>query len=549
MSDARFAVLPPEELFMTLADGTRLDADVYRPDAPGPFPVLLQRQAYSRRIGCAICYAHPAWYASHGFIVVVQDVRGRGTSEGTFRPGETEIADGAQAVEWAAALPGSTGRVGMYGFSYQAYNQLLAAAGDSPSLAALAPAMGPWDVATTWMFQNGALRMKQAIGWGGQITAEAARRAGDEEAYAALFAANGVLPVNGPIAARPALLEKYRAMSHVMDWLETPEDSPFWATISPSAHAEKLRARRLPMLFIGGWFDTHLMSTVESWRGLVGPEDKASRLIIGPWLHFPWVRKVGALDFGPAAARDMDREHIAFFKRHLAEEDVGPGDDAPIQLFDMGARQWTALAEWPAGEAVLRLSSSGRASIDVEDGKLATEAGAPADDFIVHDPWRPAPVTGGCYGLPPGPVDRSVTDERGDVVTFTTDPLDAAFTVAGRATVELDVTCDRPSFDIACVLSRVTADGRAFQIASGYAHFRDPAGRKTFAVPIDATLATIPAGERLRLSISAAAYPAYPVNPGTGDDPANTPKSRAVVTTLRIASGPGTGSLIRVGQT
>lgn len=547
MSGARFTVLPPQELSMTLRDGTRLDADVYRPDAPGPFPVLLQRQAYSRRIGCTICYAHPAWYAAHGFIVVVQDVRGRGTSEGLFRPGETEISDGAEAVEWAAALPGSTGKVGMYGFSYQAYNQLLAAAGDSPSLSALAPAMGPWDVAKTWMYQNGALRMKQAIGWGGQITAEQARRLGDEEAYAALFAANGALPVNGPIAGRPALTEKCRAMSHVMDWLETPEDSPFWATISPSAFAGQIRARQLPMLFIGGWFDTHLMSTVEGWRGLIGPEDTASRLVIGPWLHFPWVRKVGGLDFGPDAARDMDRAHVAFFKRHLAGEGDGLGADR-ISLFDMGARRWTGMADWPADETVLHFASTGRASIDVEDGTLAPEPGDAAEDFIVHDPWRPAPVTGGCYGMPPGPIDRSVTDERGDVVTFTTPPLGRDITVAGGSAAEIAVTCDRPSFDLACVLSRVTPDGQAFQIASGYAHFRDPGARSLFAVPLDATLATIPAGERLRLSISAAAYPAYPVNPGTGGDPGSTPKSAALVTTLRIASGADTGSLIRLGS-
>src|ERR1700710_1902096 len=116
----------PQMRSMLTRDGLRLDADIYRPAIEGRYPVLLQRQAYGRRIACGICYAHPAWYAAHGYIVVVQDVRGRGTSEGVFRPGEHEIEDGADAVEWAARLEGSTGDVGMYGFSYQAYDQLLA---------------------------------------------------------------------------------------------------------------------------------------------------------------------------------------------------------------------------------------------------------------------------------------------------------------------------------------------------------------------------------------------------------------------------------------
>ncbi|MGA7800418.1 MAG: CocE/NonD family hydrolase, partial [Gammaproteobacteria bacterium] len=112
---------------MVTRDGVRLDADVYRPDADGEFPVLLMRQPYGRRIAATVVYAHPAWYAAQGFLVVIQDVRGRGTSEGVFRVFEHEVDDGFDAVEWAARLPGSCGRVGMYGFSYQGMTQFYAA--------------------------------------------------------------------------------------------------------------------------------------------------------------------------------------------------------------------------------------------------------------------------------------------------------------------------------------------------------------------------------------------------------------------------------------
>lgn len=540
------SVPEPQTLSMRLKDGTRLDADVYRPVGPGPYPVLLQRQAYGRRIACTICYAHPAWYAAHGYIVVVQDVRGRGTSEGIFRPGETEAEDGAEAIEWAAALDGSTGDVGMYGFSYQAYNQLLAAAGDSPSLKALAPAMGPWDAATTWAYENGAMRMKQMVGWGIQITAEAARRAGDDEAYAELMAAGTALPLDGPIAARPALIEKYRSYSHVMDWLETPADAPFWASISPATHAENIKARKLPMLFIGGWFDTHLASTVKAWQALADGDNGASRLVVGPWVHFPWMRHVGAVDFGPEAERDTDREHIRFFDRVLKGVGGAQGDAKPVSLFDMGTKSWRAFSAWPEGEAVLHLSGSGRAAIRTGDGILSVKPGQlDVSEYIVHDPWRPAPVTGGCYGVPAGPVDRRVTDERGDVLTFTTVAMDTDLTLAGEPVVEVFARCDRPSFDLSCVLSVVKADGKVLQVSSGYAHYRQ-AEAGLFTLPLTATCVTIGRGEKLRLSIAASDYPAHPVNPGTGEDPVSTSKTRAVVTTIAIAHGPSSGSVLRL---
>ena len=149
-------VLPVRTASMETRDGIRLDADIYQPDAPGPFPVLLMRQPYGRRIASTICYAHPAWYAARGYIVAIQDVRGRGTSAGRFRLFADDIEDGADSVAWAASLPGSSGAVGMYGFSYQGSNQLLAAAGGSPALKALAPAMIGWDTRTDWAYENDA---------------------------------------------------------------------------------------------------------------------------------------------------------------------------------------------------------------------------------------------------------------------------------------------------------------------------------------------------------------------------------------------------------
>jgi len=122
-----------------LSDGLVLRADVYRPASEVSLPVLLMRLPYGKTTaGANWGYAHPAWYASRGYVVAIQDVRGRFASDGDFYPFRDEGRDGYEAVEWAARLPGSNGAVGMYGFSYPGATQLLAAAEQPPSLAAIA---------------------------------------------------------------------------------------------------------------------------------------------------------------------------------------------------------------------------------------------------------------------------------------------------------------------------------------------------------------------------------------------------------------------------
>ena len=106
-----------ETVSLTTRDGIRLDADLYRPETTEKLPILLMRQPYGRAIASTVVYAHPRWYASKGYIVVIQDVRGRGSSEGGFQLFANEIADGIETINWLSELPDSTGEIGMYGFS------------------------------------------------------------------------------------------------------------------------------------------------------------------------------------------------------------------------------------------------------------------------------------------------------------------------------------------------------------------------------------------------------------------------------------------------
>src|SRR5262249_51832340 len=108
-----------------MRDGVTLYADVYEPPGDGPFPAPLMRSPYDKTQAQQVnVYAHPRWYARHGYLVVVQDCRGRWRSEGEWYPFAHESEDGYDTVEWAAALPRSNGRVGMYGLSYGGATQL-----------------------------------------------------------------------------------------------------------------------------------------------------------------------------------------------------------------------------------------------------------------------------------------------------------------------------------------------------------------------------------------------------------------------------------------
>ncbi|MDB5570411.1 MAG: X-Pro dipeptidyl-peptidase family [Hyphomicrobiales bacterium] len=519
---------------MRTRDGVRLDADVYRPRAPGDYPVLLMRQAYGRRIACTICYAHPSWYAAHGYLVVVQDVRGRGTSEGEFRCGEHEAADGADAVAWAAGLPGSDGCVGMYGFSYQGYVQLFAAAAAGPQLKSIAPAMFPWDARRHWAYENGAFRLGGALGWAIQIAAETARRNGDPQAFAELAAASNALPIHEAVTCRPALMERHAALSHYQDWLDQPEGSDYWRRVSPCAHVDAIRARDLPTLIVGGWWDYMLRGTLAGHRALA-PGASNVRLVVGPWLHFPWDRRAAGVDFGPEAGGGLDDLHIRWFDQTLKGRQTGVLEESPVRLFDVGAKTWRGFSHWPSGPVSLALSGDGRASIDASAGALRwpEQPAQAAVERIVHDPWRPAPGVGGAFGAPAGPVDRAMVDTRGDVLTFTSAPVTEPLTLAGDVALEVEAGSDAAGFDLSCVLSRVTASGQAIPCAEGYAAIADAVVR----IPMRACCVTLQPGEALRLSLAGAFYPAFAVNPGDGQNPTRASRERARIVTIAIAVG------------
>jgi uncharacterized protein len=508
-------VRPKQLISMRTRDGARLDADVYYPDAEEAFPVLLMRQPYGRSIASTVVYAHPIWYAAHGYIVVIQDVRGRGTSEGEFKLFAHEIEDGFDAVEWAAQLPGSTGQVGMYGFSYQGMTQLYAAAKQPAALKALCPAMLGYDLYADWAYEGGAFCLQANLGWAIQLAAETARLKGDADAHRTLATAAKNLPLCDEVPTRSGLLNRLAPDSFYHDWLDRDTPDEYWENLSPKNH---LQSVDLPMLHIGGWFDTFMRGTLNLYQAMCD-RHSPQYLLVGPWAHLPWGRKVGAIDYGAEAVSPCDRWQIRWFDQFLKGIDTGLLNEAPVHLFEMGSNQWRSFQQFPTdNHQPYFLSSTGIASIDEQDGKLTPTQPNPSaiPEVFVHDPWRPVPALGGHAAIPAGSFDRSSLDCRTDVVTYTSTPLETDLHLAGTVVVEIYCTADTPSFDLSAVLSEVKPDGRVYNFTQGYRRINSGELTQPLRILLQPTCICLAKGNALRLSVSPACFPAFPVNAGTG---------------------------------
>ncbi|MBP1860333.1 CocE/NonD family hydrolase [Rhizobium herbae] len=532
-----------ESLRMPMADGVHLAADVYRPVGPERHPVLVMRLPYGRKVASTVVLAHPAWYAAQGYVVLVQDVRGRGNSEGIFRILEDDAIDGAQTLALAADLAGGNGMVASYGFSYHGMNQFLALAGARKSGGkepdAMAIAMAAFDVRNHWAFEGDGFRLQSNQMWACQMAAENARLAGDLDAAHLLHAALPSLH-SGPVSARPDALEKASRYTHYHDWLA--DDPSYWRARSPQSLLEGVTLD-VPVLHVGGWNDIMLEGTFAAFEAF-SKGGGLQRLSVGPWSHIPWGRRVGVLDAGAGAADGIDREIIAFF------DEVLKGRENPypkIRLYDVGKKAWAGFETLPTAETlVLHLTSGGRAATTSIDGTLAEKQGPASADYLVHDPWRPAPSVGLHLGTPPDFADRAAIDDRADVLVYTSTPLDRPLLLTGVAEVDLFVTADSPSFDLDCTLSTLTPDGKAISVTSGHKTVKADDEGSAVLVMLRPIHVTVPAGHCLRLSIQSASFPAFPVNPGTGARPQDAAITDRLVTTLVVRSGNSHPCVIRL---
>jgi len=354
-----------------MRDGVSLVADIYRPEGEGSFPVLLTRTPYNRQDGST----QARELASHGYVVVVQDTRGRYESEGEFYPFRLETDDGYDTVEWAAKLEGANGKVGMYGGSYVGATQMLAAIGRPPSLVSIFPYVTAAEYYDGWTYQSGAFMQWFASSWTTSLIQDTLRRKVSEMTRPKDWVWR--LPVDE--YALIELPDPDALAPYFDDWVEHETDDEYWRRWSISDHYPEMTVKALHS---GGWHDIFLKGSIQNYVGIMASARSlevrnAQRLLVGPWAHAATseVGKIGDVVFGKHAVLDMTDTIRRFADWALKDIQNEYADDTPVKIFVMGENVWRDEKEFPlARQHVTRyyLHSIGAANTGSGDGVLST---------------------------------------------------------------------------------------------------------------------------------------------------------------------------------
>src|SRR6266480_1048062 len=394
-------ILIDKNVMVPMRDGVRLATDVYRLEGAPPEPVLLARTPYDKEHIIAASNAFDILRAVQaGYVVVIQDVRGRFASEGEFNPQFQEGRDGVDTIAWTVAQPWSRGIVGTFGGSYLGCTQWLAAREQPQALRVMAPMVTPSDMYEGESYQGGA-NVFHSLRWAVSISRDEIPRR----------VAGG--------------------------WVAHPTADAYWRTISPCAGYEQINA---PALNISGWYDIFLWGTFQNYQGMRQrggtPHARQNQcLVIGPWSHSNFTGSFPEREFGTAGsldALDLTGLQLRWFDRWLREVDNGIEQEPPVTLFVMGIDRWRAEADWPLPDTQYRpyyLHSTGQANTLHGDGSLSVESpGNEVSDVYLFIPLRPVPTVGGQFLFPGGnaigPRDQRGVETRDDVLVYSSPVLD-----------------------------------------------------------------------------------------------------------------------------
>lgn len=534
-----------------MRDGVRLFADIYRPSPSGRYPVLLQRTPYDKSAGRGQ-FLDAIRAAEQGYAVVIQDTRGRYSSEGEFGPFVSDIQDGYDTVEWCASEPWSNGRVGMYGISYVGATQWLAAIAAPPHLRAIVPGMTAADYHNGWVYQGGALNLAFVAGWTAQfLAAPHLKRLGltpdqrrDEEA-AIMLALDHLrrtlshLPLN-----ELPLLRREKLAPYFYDWLAHPDGDDYWERSCIASHHSRIQ---VPALNIGGWYDLFPAGPLDNFAGISkhGATDAAragQKLIVGPWVHaFPPPAITGQRNFGWDSVLNWGELQYRWFDHWLKDIDNGVERERAVRIFVMN-RGWRVEDEWPLARTRYTpffLRSGGRANTLDGDGVLSIDppAAEPPDAFS-YDPMDPVPTVGA-----QGIHDHRRVETRADVLIYSTPPLAEEIEVIGPVKLILFAASSAPDTDFTARLIDVAPNGYAANLCEGIvrARYRDTARRSTlmepgrpyqFTIDLVATSNLFQRGHRIRLEVSSSNFPHFDRNLNTGGPVAESSEPRVARQTV-----------------
>ena len=535
-----------------MRDGTRLATDVFRPNAPGKFPVLVNRGPYGKDQYIANP-DHSTWFfPAHGYIVLSQDCRARFGSEGDYyNPVFQEAADGYDTVEWAATQEWSNGRVGTTGQSYLGATQYTLATTNPlpPHLQTMAPFSASSDFHQSWVYHTGG-----AMEWGwtvpyaihkGRNTLE---RLGREDLLSqmdeyVLPPGNFAQPLKDDwynhLPLRDWIDRLQEAAPYLSEYFDEERDGPYWWKANV---LKNLSGIKIPMFHVSSWYDIFLEGALNSYQAITNSGGNRlarenQKLLIGPWAHVrpftqPHTGGAGDIDFGDNAAIELHDFLLRWFDYWLKDSDTGIMEEPPVSLFIMGDNRWRQEKEWPLARTHYTnyyLHSQGSANSSSGDGTLSTTP--PMDeqvDQFIYDPNTPVPTLGGnTLIIPYGVMDHRTLEEREDILVYSTPPVDKTIEITGPITVTLFAASTAKDTDFTAKLVDLRPDGYAQNLQDGIirARFRTSAAEPSFITPgkvycfeIDlwSTSHVVQVGHSIRLEISSSNFPRFDRNPNTG---------------------------------
>ncbi len=499
--NSKEAILPSSAPFngstiqIPMRDGKLIAADLYLPKSGGKHPVILIQTPYDKSRMRPWFVGEGQWgpkslFTDTNYAFVVTDWRGRFASREALSPGaQANLSqDGYDTCAWIATQEWCNGKIATWGPSALGRVQYETARANPPNLVCSVPLVMPLNLDYEVYFPGGVL-------W--------------EEFVNMLMRLGFGVSIRDTLIARPIKNEAWDLLA---------------------ATFVKGEEIRVPMLFIGGWYDIYtdgVIAAYETVRARGGEKArKHSKLIMGPWLHQTDQVRNGQLDFPNAHLYGMKKAQ-AFIDHWVRQVPNGFDRQEPITYYQMGVNEWRATDVWPprgVKERQYYLHPDRSLSPTAPKGEAV-----PAS--FRYDPNHPVPTVGGHVldqTLLPGPQDqREKVESRNDVLIFNTPVLANDLPIAGKVKVKLYVSSDRTDTDFTAILTDVYPDGRSLLVSEGIRRMRlrntttkeeliEPGEVYSITIELTHTAITFLKGHRVRLIISSSNYPKYALNLNDG---------------------------------
>jgi len=492
----KHGVLVDEHVSIPMPDGIRLVGDIYRPANRGEFPAIIVRTPYGRQNAYHKYQQIAKLFAGQGFVVVVQDVRGKRPSEGDFYPHRHDPGDGAETISWVVNQPWSDGQVAFFGFSALAISSWQAAFQARHRVVTLVPWFAGSNPYKLW-HDNEVSFLKQHLFWMCTYGGEGCRDILHEEVDQALAKTTEWHLLDERLTG--GKIPAYR------DFLEHYKFDDFWKQFFVSLPE---MAHDIPVLLGSGWYDQFLKPTIEDFQALrqspEGSRKKESRLVLGPWTHNP-VEKIKLLSLGRSANfLNQFAIMLGWYKKWMKADKTFTL--APVSYYVMGKNKWCVAADWPPKEAVKVQyyltpfnSLSLRAFPVLEKRSLSFDP----KDFVPSVGGRMLYSNG-----KDGPQDQSYLKKRRDVLFWSSDPLQQELVVVGSVKVCLYLGKTPKDFDLSIKLIDLFPSGKMQFITDGYMRVeRGDEPLFSLTIPLTDTAYAISLNHRLQIAITHSDFP------------------------------------------